>query len=39
MYCLLEVVAMAPAQLVPQFVEHLGWLKVIYKLFGNFTRG
>ena len=29
MYCLLEVVAMAPDQLVPQFIEHLGWLKTL----------
>lgn len=27
MYCLLEIVAMAPDYLVPQFVEHLSWLK------------
>ncbi|XP_052776475.1 LOW QUALITY PROTEIN: proteasome adapter and scaffold protein ECM29-like [Mya arenaria] len=27
MYCLLEMVAMAPTELVPQFVQHLGWIK------------
>ena len=29
MYCLLEVVAMAADQLVPQFLDHLGWLKTL----------
>ena len=28
MYCLLEVVAMAPKQLAPHFIKHLDWLKV-----------
>ncbi|XP_070194752.1 proteasome adapter and scaffold protein ECM29-like isoform X2 [Littorina saxatilis] len=27
MYCLLEVVAMAPKQLAPDFLKHLDWLK------------
>jgi len=28
MYCLLEMIAMAEEELVPQFVQHLDWIKV-----------
>ena len=39
MYCLLEVVAMAPKQLAPHFVKHIDWLKVccLLLLKGFFT--
>ena len=30
MYCLLEIVAMAPEQLVPQFLDQLSWIKVMF---------